>query len=410
MPPPKLQTPPAMGFDEHVESCVQRLRGALTELMSSMDADPGAPQVVSRRFGLNKNLAWKLSKIVHAAHAADAVPHLPGPGGLEIALRAFERGGAPAQFIERVREELAGFDVMVELHAGDRATLELMLGSQSASHSSDPRMVASRKQAFQANGSIFGVQARVRFGAQFVAPSDDPALLDTASMGGLLDFRRLRASARWPLMFNLAYNDDGTPREQMPEPIDRDGVHAGGAPLMREFCSDPHPELQSESVPTGTLYELAEGPVGNTGAFSSVLGWCARGFATRYKDELNDHAEHYLPLNVPCELALFDLYVHRELEFEMPPELRVLSHMELGMHLPASAGQRYRLPIDEKPQDLGSGPPIVATPHVANYGRMVQRVNERMGWDARDFRGYRFTWKYPPIPTVPMFCYPLLER
>ena len=409
-PPPKLQTPPALEFEEHVESCMQRLRGALTELLTSLAVDPSAPQDMSRRFGINKNLTWKLSKIVHAADAGEAVPHLPGTGGLEIALKAFASAGAEDAYIERVREELRGFDAMVELHAGDRATLELMLGSQSASTSNDPRMVASRKQAFQANGAIFGVQARTRFGAQFVAPGESPDMLDTASMGGLLDFRRLRSNARWPLVFNLAYNDDGTPRAEMPEAIDRESQAEGGAPLIREFCSEPHPELESVQVPTGTLYELVEGPVGNTGAFSTVLGWCARGFATRYKDELNDHAEHYLPLNVPCETAVFDLYVHRELAFEMPPEVRVLSRMEVGMHIPASAGRRYRLPVDQKPQDLGGGPPVVATPLVAHYGRMIQRVHERMGWNERDFHGYRFTWKYPPVPTVPMFCYPLLDR
>ena len=41
---------------------------------------------------------------------------------------------------------------------------------------------------------------------------------------------------------------------------------------------------------------------------------------------------------------------------------------------------------------------------------MVDNVFEQAGWDAADFDGFRFVMKYPPMPTVAVLRYDLVER
>ena len=55
-----------VSFPKHARAVVRTVRGAFTELLISVGADPSDPQAMSRKFGLNKNLAWKISKIIQA--------------------------------------------------------------------------------------------------------------------------------------------------------------------------------------------------------------------------------------------------------------------------------------------------------------------------------------------------------
>jgi hypothetical protein len=119
-------------FDDHCRRSVHGLRGALLELYRAVGADPTRPQEVSRRFNLNKNLTWKVARIIGAEEAFTAVPLIPGPGGLDILLDAMSQAGAPSDALTRVREAIEEFDRMIELHTGDRNQLELVLDSMGA--------------------------------------------------------------------------------------------------------------------------------------------------------------------------------------------------------------------------------------------------------------------------------------
>lgn len=406
-PPLSLDTTPSSrprDFAADFESTVQGLCGALTEALAAVGADPGAPQAMSRRYGINRNLAWKLSKIVHARDAYAAVRHLPGTAGVGILLEALAKAGAGEAEIARLRDAFAAFEEMVVVHAGDRATLDLMLSSRVASDD-DPGAEASRKLAFQGNSAIWGIHAKLRFGAQIVALNPEhPELIDVISFGGYQGFRRLRADAEWPLVFKVAISSDGSTNEAAWEPLDPSA--GDGPPLMHDFCSAELPDLRPVDVPHGTSYLLPPGGVGNTAAFDCTFGWLTRACNPIHRTDGNDKGAHSYPLNAPAELAQFDLLLHRDIPVTEKPELVVYSRLEEGMGIPAPQSPKYHLTVREGLQDLGD-PAVVATPHLPRYSRMMQAATERAGWDLREFRGYRFTLRYPPIPTVPTLSYPL---
>jgi hypothetical protein len=231
------------GFQNHLRQTMVRLRRALTDLVMSVGGDPTQPQELSRRFSLDKSLAWKISKVVTEMDPGLAAPLLPRASGLSIFLRSLRKAGAPDETLNRVDRAIADFNRMVELHCGDRDTLDLMLGASTASASR--RWEAHRRLSFRGNSATWGVQARVQLSAQFVAPSDVSGLLDIAVLAGLIDFRRLRPEVPWAIAAMGAVTDDWAARSGgAVEAIDPAGLGPEGAPLMPEFCSRPLPTLR----------------------------------------------------------------------------------------------------------------------------------------------------------------------
>lgn len=402
--------PKPSGFDAELDRAFQGIRGALTELLVSVKADASKPQEISRRFRINKNLAWKISKIVTVTDPHAVVTNLPGPAGMRTVLNAFETGGAPAASVDAARDAVTRFDRMVEVHVGDRSTLELVLSSKAPDKVPTEQLHQTRKMAFQGNSSIWGIQARVRLASFFLAPNaSDPEMLDTASLGGLLDVRRLRNDASVPLMTRFAYNDDGSVREGPEvEPID---PSRGDDPLMLmpEFCSSPLPEFIPIAGDGYTRYQLAPGPIGNGGLNTWVYGELVRGFAPIYADAHNTVGEHAAGVHIPAEWLVCDFQVHESLGFAHTPRAVQFSELASGP-APGAGSEWSRLPMAESVESIGRGPPVVPTPLVPGLPEMVGRVYERMGWDARSFRGYRLVMRYPALPSTVMIQHDLAER
>ncbi len=81
-------------FEDHVKTVISRVRSSFAELLASVGADPAHPQEVARQLNLNKNLTWKISRIIRASDPAGAVPHIPGKAGMTILLDSFKKAGA----------------------------------------------------------------------------------------------------------------------------------------------------------------------------------------------------------------------------------------------------------------------------------------------------------------------------
>src|SRR5262245_31623852 len=136
-------------FGTELVGAIERLRESLIELLAQVNADPSIPYAVSRQLQINKNLAGKVCRSASTLEPRDAVELLPGPQGMEIFLNAAAARGASRAAIESIRRALQEFDAIIETHAGDRRTLDLML----ASHEKSPREPAeeSRRLAFEGN-------------------------------------------------------------------------------------------------------------------------------------------------------------------------------------------------------------------------------------------------------------------
>ncbi|RMH04202.1 MAG: hypothetical protein D6702_03720 [Planctomycetota bacterium] len=373
----------------------------MTEVLLSVGADPATPQEVSRTFGLNKNLTWKVSKIVQAGDPYSAYPHLPGTGGMEILLRALAKAGAPERLIRDCRRALGEFEDMVSTHAGDRGTLELLLDSLAEGGLSSRPLEISRKLAFRGNCGIWGIHASTRLTTFFLAPNaEDPSRADAVFLTGLIRLRRFRPDATLPLIQRQLVDDRG---HQLPLPeevaIDPAYQDTPGPKLLSAFCSRPIPRFREVPIEKGVVYELEPGPVGNTGAADVFYASGLRAVVPVRATTEDRFGELNTLLNTPVENLQFDLFLHRDLDVRERPQAILYGRMQGGTALPASRRDPERLPMSETVREISGSLNAVASPLVPRYPDICETVYRRMEWDPEAFTCHRLVMEYPPIPS-----------
>jgi hypothetical protein len=403
-------TPITQDFDLQCRTCALDLQNALRALYAAVGADPARPQEVSRQFKLNKNLTWKVAKVIQSVDPIEAVPLIPGSEGMEILLSAMEAAGPHASPVSVVRSTLAAFESMVRTHVGDRPTLELLMDGMSRGGRT---LEVSRKLAFRGNSGIWGVQARVRSMTQFLAPSaEHPELLDIALVGGLHDIRRLRPVQGWPLFRFTSYDTVGgeLPGGRNLEAIEKPATPGEPHLVMRSFCSPAGAEVRSIKTDTGVSHELMDGPVGQRGSVTFMFGGLERAAVPRYSSptqSASEHGEMGALVTMPTEFVHIDILIHRDLLNSFTPELLVYGRPFGGTALDPETRENYLLPIDEPIIRMDPARDSFTTDLLPDQQRVVDSVFARSGWDRRDFAGFRAVVSYPPMPSTVMIRYAL---
>jgi hypothetical protein len=386
---------------DELDASVHELRGSLTELMAGIRADVAKPLALSRQLGLDKNLAWKVSRIIRSTDAGFAVQNLPGPAGFEILLSAVQKAGASLDSLRRTKAAIESMGTMVERHVGDKSTLELVLDSMPDATSE--KLIVSRKLAFRGASGIWGVQSRVRVNTAIVAPNrSDSKMLDVATIGAWVDFRRLRAESRWALFRHKSY---GAAERSEPRRRAIDAAVTAGPPLLREFCSATLPPIQViEDRNDETVYELGPSAVGNVGAFTCVMATFVEKIGPRFADADDDTGQFGALVSAPSEHLLFDLIVHRDCAFALRSTAQVFGVLAPG---PANRHDRDLLPLRLEAINLGRCPPVLDTALLASYPAIIERVMETCRWDRDDFLAVRYQLDFPPFPSTVVVSFPL---
>jgi len=385
----------SIGIQDHLT----RLRASLRALVAGAGADPRLPQEVSRRFGIDRVLCWKIARIVKSISAEDALRQLPTEEAFEIFLAGFERAKASEADIAQVREVARATRELLAVEVGDRATLELMLD---AATEGPEGLLISRKLAFRGNSGIWGVQARLRHQLTVVAPNaDDPDRVDVASVAAWQDFRRLRPNAPWRVFFRFNTTGSSAP---LPEPVDGT-QEPGGAMLLPKYCKNL-PLLLTEVEGDSTHYELGPSAAGSLGAFNLVAGMIWRQHGARWATPGDTHALLGTHIMAPVERLVVDVLVHRSLELF---EQASMSLHSAAFHNGSSRNEFTRLPVQAMREDLGQ-PPAMALADAPDLGLWTADTMLRGGWNMTEFRGLRFQMDYPPFPSVAVVECPLSDR
>jgi hypothetical protein len=393
-------------FEQGLRRLLLDMRGSLSRLFDSVDVDSSNALEMARRVKINKNLTWKLSRIVREEDPIAAVALIPGKTGVTKIIESFSTAGAARSIVDEIREIFDRLDQFIALHAGNRETFDIMVDSLEHDNQAQ-RAEVHRKLAYRGQGAVWGVQTKAQLSMHFVAPNPNPEWLDFAVVSGLIDLRRLRSDAPWAVASVRTFDHDGLEEAILPyEPIDDEGFE-DGLPLIREFCTSPRPRLRTTPGPDrSTKFELVAGPVGNTAATTCVTGWIYRGTANRFQNEHDKLGEHFVSLSTPAEVAYHELFVHRSLEFALDPQPFLYSHLPGGPVFPQSGRDRGLLPLHETVTPLGNPPDLYAA-GLEFHSSLVEKVVSRLCGAVEDYHGFRLTIRYPPIPTIALLRYPL---
>jgi hypothetical protein len=386
-----------------LNATVAELKGSLADLMVQVGADVSKPQQMSRYLGLDKSLARKVARIVESDEAGIAIQNLPGTEGFNILLSAVERLGASAERVSRARQAVRSIEGVVERHFGDRPTLEIVVdGLPSASRD---RLLLSRKLSFRGDSGIWGIQAKTRVNTAIVAPNrSDPAMLDNVAIGGWVDVRRVRADSRWAVFRRKVYRNMETAEAQI-KPLDPNEPPDGPL-LLRDFCSKKLPPIEVVREPNGDIiHELGPSAVGNVGAFTVFSGWVNSQIGARYADASDSRGEYGAVVSAPVETLIFDLLVHRDIDFVLDCRTEIYgTAVSAG---PLSTRDLIPLALKCIPLDH---PRKATTRHIPRYDEVIEYAFAANGWLADEFVGKRFTLDYPPFPSTVRLSFPLQPR
>jgi hypothetical protein len=390
-------------LETECEAAVGELRAALIELYDSVGADPQSPQVVARQLNVNKTLTWNLARLLQSAGGFDAVPHVPGVLSIDKMVAATEKHGAPASAADRVRAAARSFERVVEVHVGDRATLDLIIDGLGPG--GGVGLELSRKRAFTGNSGIYGVQAKTMLMSCVLAPNEaDPNQLDMAMVRGHIGVRRLRTIDGFPIFRMRQWSEAGqavgTKQWEPIEPGQADRA-------LRSFARGDVPEIEPVEAEGGTDYVIRPGPIGNRGAFDCFYGDMLRAGASRFRTDADVYGEFGATITVPTETLIFDVIYHRDLDFCADAMTKVYAYSYSHGNREGNWDEATSLPIRQPPVPIAGTPLAVATPHVPRYSELVQRVFERLGVDASSFRGLRYELKYPPLGSTAVIHFDL---
>lgn len=389
----------------HARQTIARLRSTFGAILSALPEPAQRPHEVQKSLSIDAKLGWKIAKLVQEDDVFLSAQHLPGKRRLETFFRAAAKRNVPDGLISRARQAVDEFDELIKVHAGDRASLEMMLLGCSA-RSNREAVLAQRKAAFQANSFIWGVQAKAQFGIYIMRPGPDPSWGDLAGIRGFIGLRRMRPNVPWVIARLRAADEEGQDltgierRALDPAPPRPDGSPA--APLLRAFCSQPLPEIQRVIHSAGFAEEiLAPSNVGNTAAIDCITGDDAIGVVPRHQMEGETVWGGLRMVRTPVETLILDQLVHEDLfGGAIDPRLILFSDLNLARGFPAPAlSESDRLETGETVQYLGKDPTAVYTPDIPRHAEMVEYVCRQIDCDPARLDVYRVRIDYPIIPT-----------
>ncbi|RNC82368.1 MAG: hypothetical protein ED559_11480 [Phycisphaera sp.] len=399
-------------FRDEASRVLEGYRSALLGVMRGVAAGGSQSRDLESALGLDRTLAWKVSSAASCSFPFDVARHIPGKSAIKILTKAGKRKGLSPEVLGRVESAYADYEQLVKVHAGDRATLEMML----CSYSERERKSVDRdyrKAGYRSNSYTLGVQAKIVYRTYILNMNESSdSMFDLVSLRGIVGLRRIRSNAPWIVHRQRIVDDQGTAiRLGGTRPIDETvGTEECDltVPWMREFCTQPLPNVRRVYTDDERMHmEILEGRVGETGRSNYVLGEFVSGAGPSERSDNNNSVELALKADMPIERIMFDQIVHRALFSGMEPAVSVYSEMTGATAPKCSQEGRYALPIFDRVECLGAGLASVHVAEIPDYTAVLRRSFDSMGWNPDHFVAHRFTLEYPPIPSVIVLETPL---
>ena len=391
-----------------VLSSFQSLRASVLGLFQATGVDPTRTRELARELGVNRGLAWRLSRMARSQDGTDVAHDVPGRQSLEKFARVCQDRGASEEVVNDALEAIEEFERAVGACSGGRKTLAMLLANRGEGTAATDRERA-RRSLFEGACAVWGVQAQLRFVTVFLFPSPkDPAYLDAAHVTGYLGFRRL-GSRPWPMSYEAVHDSEGQVQQIHKEPLDTRPVARGEPQLLTPFCDPPNPKIDVRMEHDYRAFDLAAGPVGNEGLTTCVFGSYLHQIYRNGFDE-PDTAGFMVLLQTPVERVLFDLFVHEDIRTDGPAVTHLLDRLTYPHDNRESAFDRQSMAISETARALPRGRDAAATASIPFYTQLLSFIAGRIDIPTEKFAGSRFEMTYPPISTTLSRRVPLTPR
>ena len=374
-------------FRADAEEVLNSLRTRVSALLSEL-GNFSRPSDVQRALRLDKTLGRKVFNLASTAEALGSGGVVPSRKSMGRFLEAAKERGINDETVEGVWNAYEVFEKLIETHAGNRLTFNLMVSGTSGG---DDEWFAAdgqhRRNAFRAMSHTMGLQAKTHLQLSVITETNDGKLFDWAMIVGFYGLRVLRPlpSVRiYGLTLSPGHGIDRVYRE----PLGLTGALEGH--LLEAYSSKPLPPL---SVLDGTnefgkwrQVSLNEPEVGNVGTSNLVFGTVHRNVPA-----VGQPLNIISTLTKPVEVFLFDVLKKRGSGRPVKPTGKAM----LGYNTKFGPEEHLMLKGRFDPQYLGTGSAALSTPEVPHYKDMIDTVAGKLDWDIDDFEAWRIRAEFP---------------
>lgn len=379
---------------------------------------------VSTRLGLDRSLGWKVWQVGRGSAGYPSPAHIPGAQGYEHFLRSARASGVAEETIVAARRAFAAFERLTASHAGNRASVDLMLG-RLTDEGRTRLEVSLRRDGFRANAYLLGVQAAALYQVDALVDAGPRFHPEVWRIRGHFGLRRTGASGAWLIARSTRVDAAGptnmlqrdplgapsTPDQRTAADVERAATSDAGASerspiLLPQFCSSPEPMVIRRTIPPATIEdELRLGHVGQLGEVDVVTGERVHSMPP----PLTPRSAVTMSVLTPGERLCYDVVVHRDLlaGSRLTDWLRLRVHTTVQTDLPYLRGDDFAtIPVPEQFEDLGSALDAPEAAEIPRQGVMLRWLLSQLPGGPGAYRLARVRLRYPPVPSVLAAGYP----
>ncbi len=289
---------------QQAQACLMGLKHSVTEILLSLPGDIEQPRDVYKTLGIDRMIGWNIFKLHEVEDCFLSVRHIPRKSAFKGFLRAADKKGTPEKLLLEAEKHFLIFEDLVELHAGDRPSMEMMLLAYSEEGTSQASL-DHRKLAFTGNRFLYGLEAKTRLTISLFEPTDLPNKWKLILLKGSFGLRRNRPDIPWFYVHPRVFTEfEGSPHAPDSEPLIKTSSDST-LPYYTDFCNCSLPGITSKGGFVESVEEIFPVETGNAGlmdlVFAEVLS--LDNFI------MNEDSSTSAKVITPCQLAVLDTII-----------------------------------------------------------------------------------------------------
>ncbi|HUO07524.1 MAG TPA: hypothetical protein VM008_04430 [Phycisphaerae bacterium] len=385
------------------EDATNALRGlshALCAMLTAISGGIRRPTDLQNSLGLDYKICWQVCTIARSNDPLSVAHHVPGAFSMKRLIAAAAAKGVPKSVLVRVEQAADDFNHVVAKHADARATFDAMLSALTGSEAGDSLAFQHRRNAYRAESQIWGTQLHVMLLQNFVHRCSDGVTVDTCTVITKVGQRRLRPNV--PLVCRGQRQANALAADSHPliEPLEPESNELYGAPILKDFCSQPLPKFKTSILNNGWMHTTIDSDeVGRRSAVDFSFGTITRNAPTFSDGEGRRIAHHGTIAKTPTETAILEMFVHQPSFGDVEPKL-VIHPSQPDDALPHLLHEPSPFQLQAKFDFLGTADLLAPSADIPRYPQQVEHVFRLLDWNPQEFALYRVRIAYPILHAV----------
>ncbi len=380
-------------FEEAASSSLGEFQDSVAGLLAAVPGDIRRAIDVGQVLGIDNRLAWQVFRIATVKPTLAVGTNVPARVSMKKLLKAAENKGISQEIRERVARAFDSFEHLADTHAGNRASLEVMLNAF-IPEEREKSELASRQTIFKGVSEYKGIAAEADLCAMLFHPSPDGRMLDRATLNAEFGLRRSKPDARIVIGIGEALNKPDTSVST----LDGRPINEPLGTLLPQFSTSPLPPFDRQQVDGMAYYFVAGQEVGMRSAVDLVTADRRNAAVHRYLTPGSPRVRGVThTTDTPVKRLTMDIFLHNDVFPGVLPQLRVHDTATRGWVrvFDDPTRERDRLNVYETVRPLPPGLAGARLAHVPRYVEMLEHLYTTVGWNPADFRAFRFDMQYP---------------